>query len=84
MLRIHKITIAVVIGLSLGAGFAFAQTSELFAAEGSINDAISHLQKSVDEQRFNSPSLDTKRMRALAYLLLAKSEIQDGLPVPAR
>jgi hypothetical protein len=85
MVRTHTITIAVAIGLLLGAGIASAQNNEIFAAEGSINDAIAYLQKS-GEERYSTPSpssLDTRRVRALAYLLLAKSELQDGFPLGA-
>lgn len=71
-------------GLILGVGVAFAQQIEIVAAQDSIDQAIAHLQKAGEDQRADDPSLDARRtraVRALAFLLLAKTELQgiDGV-----
>jgi hypothetical protein len=70
MARFPIIVIAAVVGLGLGVAIAATQGIEIIAAQDSINEAMAHLQKAGD------PASDIKRARALAYLLLARTELQ--------
>jgi hypothetical protein len=84
MSGMRTLMISATAGLALGVGVAFAQGLEFMAAQDAIDEAISHLQKASEGRRFNiDPARDTRRTRAMAYLLLAKTELQPpGLVQP--
>ena len=84
MIRVPAIVVSVIFGLGLGAGIAFAQQNDIASAQSSIDDAIVYLQRAAEGQRSNDPSLDARRVkavRALAFLLLAKTELEGNPPV---
>jgi hypothetical protein len=73
-----RMIIPVAMGLAFAAGIAVAQTQpqlEINAANDAIEIAITHLQRA-GQGRITDPGLETRRARAMAYLLLAKTEIQ--------
>ena len=78
MIRVPIIIVSAAVGLALGAGIVLAQGLDEIAARDSIDEAIALLQKAEQSKRFSDSGLDARRARALAYLVLARTELQNN------
>jgi hypothetical protein len=79
MNRFRLVALSAAVGLTLGAGVAFGAARALDsegAAQDSIAEAITHLQTADRAQGFRDPLAERRRARAMAFLLLAQTELQ--------
>ena len=76
MIRLPMITVSAIVALALGAGLVSAQGLDEMAARDAIDEAIALLQKAEQSKRFNDGEMDSRRARAMAFLVLARTELQ--------